>query len=65
MAVIRLPDRLNDKNWTPEDGNKRDMIGDCLLIVHNIDVRFNRFIILFLNYINNFYMKPCLFWSRK
>ena len=41
MALVRLPDRLNDKNWKPQTENKPLLITNWLYIEHKIEVRYS------------------------
>ena len=54
MAVMKLPDRLNDINWIPDDGEKKDLIVDCLYFVHKIEVCY--FLDIFLHTILQIYI---------
>ena len=40
MALVRLPDRLNDKNWKTQTENKPLLITNWLYNEHKIEVRY-------------------------
>ena len=40
MALVRLPDRLNDKNWKTQTKNKPLLITNWLYNEHKIEVRY-------------------------
>ena len=40
MALVRLPDRLNDKNWKTQTKNKPLLITNWLYNEHKLEVRY-------------------------